>query len=174
MRPIWLDQDTQTVKVIDQRRLPHELTILDLKSVEDTIEAIREMVVRGAPLIGITGAWGVYLAAVDAQKDAPLDGKLHEMGERLKGARPTAVNLAWTVDRTLSKVLEADSGEARVAAAAGEATAIADEEAENCRKIGNHGLAIVKEIVARHGGQVRAGNRPAGGAVLTVHLPVPG
>ena len=65
MRPIWLGDDLKTVKIIDQRRLPHEFIITDLKTTDDAIMAIRDMVVRGAPLIGVTAAYGVFLAALN-------------------------------------------------------------------------------------------------------------
>ena len=67
MRPIWLDEDGQTVQVIDQRQLPHEFVVLDLTTVDDVIMAIQEMVVRGAPLIGVTAAYGVFIAALNAE-----------------------------------------------------------------------------------------------------------
>ena len=66
LRTIWLSPDEKAVKIIDQRRLPHELVLIDLKTVDDAIIAIRDMAVRGAPLIGATGAYGVYLAALNA------------------------------------------------------------------------------------------------------------
>ena len=82
IRPIWLDQDQKTVKVIDQRLLPHEFVVADLKSVDDIIMAIKQMYVRGAPLIGVTAAYGVYLAALNAP------GKIIEDGYLLKECEP--------------------------------------------------------------------------------------
>ena len=72
LRPIWLDQHKDIVKVIDQRKLPHELVIMDLNSVDDVIAAIKDMVVRGAPLIGVTGAYGVFIA-VRNNRDKAMD-----------------------------------------------------------------------------------------------------
>ncbi|MCG6893711.1 MAG: S-methyl-5-thioribose-1-phosphate isomerase [Desulfobacteraceae bacterium] len=149
VRPIWLSEDGAAVCVIDQRMLPHEFVVLDLRTVDDVLFAIGELVVRGAPLIGITGAWGVYLAVCRTQSDGIDDESLHRECGRLKAARPTAVNLAWAVDRVLSVVRQARSGSERREAARTEAAAIAEEEAENCRKIGEWGVSIVEEISKR-------------------------
>jgi methylthioribose-1-phosphate isomerase len=153
MRPIWLDDDSKTVKVIDQRKLPHELVIVDLTSVDDTIVAIVDMYVRGAPLIGATGAYGVFIAAQNAPEGQISDAYLTAECDRLKAARPTAVNLAWGVDRVLAKILEQDSDQKKLTVARKEAYEIAEEEAENCRKLGQHGLAIIKEISTRKNGE---------------------
>lgn len=151
MRPIWLAEDGRTVRVIDQRRLPHELVILDLKTLDDVIPAIREMVVRGAPLIGATAAWGVYLITLDSPDVA--EPYFRAECERLKAARPTAVNLAWAVDRLAAKVLAESGGDARRQAAKAEAAALCEEEVENCRLIGVHGLPLIREIAERKGGK---------------------
>ncbi len=94
IRTIWLDDDDSIVKIIDQRKLPHEFIITDLKTVDDTIEAIQGMYVRGAPLIGATGAYGMYLATLNAPNDRIENEYLKKEGDRLKSSRPTAVNLA--------------------------------------------------------------------------------
>ncbi|MGD9236512.1 MAG: S-methyl-5-thioribose-1-phosphate isomerase, partial [Desulfobacterales bacterium] len=117
LRTIWLSPDEKSVKIIDQRRLPHELVLIDLKTVDDAITAIREMAVRGAPLIGATGAYGVYLAAVNAPRNSSENSYWLAECDRLKSARPTAVNLAWAVDRVLQKVLQEKRADKRVAAA---------------------------------------------------------
>ncbi|MCP4692504.1 MAG: S-methyl-5-thioribose-1-phosphate isomerase [Desulfobacterales bacterium] len=144
VRPIWSEADV--VKVIDQRLLPHEFVVLDLNTVDDVIMAIKEMVVRGAPLIGATGAYGVYIAARNARRDGAGEDAFLSECARVKDARPTAVNLAWGVDRVLSAVSGSrDPGEI-VAAAKKESDAIAEEEAENCRKIGEHGAVLIEEI----------------------------
>ena len=153
IRPIWLAEEDGAVEVIDQRRLPHEFAVSKLKTVDDTIEAITEMVVRGAPLIGVTGAYGVYLAAVNAPGGRVADAYMKAACDRLKGARPTAVNLAWGVDRVLEAVLEAGDDRLRIDAARELAGQIAEEEAENCRKIGEHGLALVEAIHRRKQGK---------------------
>ena len=105
IRTIWYDDHEKTVKIIDQRKLPHELVIVDLRTVDDAIKAIKDMYVRGAPLIGVTGAYAVYLATKNASAGQIDTQYLQHEARRIKSARPTAVNLAWGVDRVLSKIL---------------------------------------------------------------------
>jgi methylthioribose-1-phosphate isomerase len=142
LRPIWLDADGRTVKVIDQRRLPHELVILDLTTVDQVIEAIVEMVVRGAPLIGVTGAYGVLIALHTAANEAALV----EYCRHIAAARPTAVNLAWAVARVSAAVQSATSPQERMAAARREAETIDTEEVTRCRRIGEHGAHLIETI----------------------------
>ena len=145
-RPIWLNSDNPLeVHVIDQRKLPHELVIAPLRDVDDTIFAIKEMFVRGAPLIGATGAWGMYLACINAPGGEVTDAWLGKEAGRLKDSRPTAVNLAWAVDRVMA-LLKGLALEKRVRVAREEAAAITDEESENCRKIGEYGVSLIEEI----------------------------
>lgn len=151
IRPIWLAEDLKTVKVIDQRRLPHEFVVADLETVDDIITAIKEMYVRGAPLIGVTAAYGVYLAALNAPDNYGETDYLIKECRRLKAARPTAVNLAWAADRVLSAVLNIENDAERLEAARREADAIAEAEAENCRNIGLHGLPLIEEIYRKKG-----------------------
>ncbi len=144
LRPIWLDQEKDIVKVIDQRKLPHELVIMNLNSVDDVIAAIRDMVVRGAPLIGVTGAYGVFIAVANSPK-AMEDGYVKQAAERLISARPTAVNLAWAVNRTLNNVLSEHNLSARRQTARLTAGQIAEEEVENSKNIGRFGLELIRE-----------------------------
>ena len=154
MRPIWLNSDNPLeVHVIDQRMLPHDLVIAPLKDVDDTIYAIREMFVRGAPLIGATGAWGVYLACINAPGGQVTDAWLHGEADRLKASRPTAVNLAWAVDRMMARLKAIDGDTLRIRAARDEAALITDEEAENCRLIGEFGVALIEEISRKKDGE---------------------
>ena len=148
IRPIWFDKDSETVKVIDQRALPHEFVVAELKTVDDVITAIKEMYVRGAPLIGVTGAYGVYIATLHSETDDELASECR----RLKSARPTAVNLAWAVDKVLSEILS-KVPEKRTDAAREEAAKIAEWEAENCRKIGEYGVGLIREISQKKEGQ---------------------
>ena len=145
-RTIWLDSDEKTVKIIDQRRLPHELRIVDLHTVDDVIVAIKNMYVRGAPLIGVTGAYGVYLAALNAPDQQVKDTYLTTACERLKSARPTAVNLAWAVDAVLAAALKEKNSDERIRKAKDQAARITDQEVEHCKKIGEHGLPLIEEI----------------------------
>ena len=152
LRTIWLDQDEKTVRIIDQRRLPHEFALVDLNTVDEVITAIKDMYVRGAPLIGATGAYGVYLAVLNAplqHKDSDLIAEC----DRIKFARPTAVNLAWAVDRVLAAVLKKDTIEQRIIIARDQAASITEQEVENCKKIGEHGMPLIEAISRRKQGQ---------------------
>jgi methylthioribose-1-phosphate isomerase len=152
IRPIWLGEDRITVKVIDQRQLPHQFIVADLTTVDQVIQAIREMFVRGAPLIGVTGAYGVMVAALNGVAEPEHAAFVKRECARLKAARPTAVNLAWGVDRVLEKVLSAGSPADRIDAARGEAAFIAEQEAENCRLIGAHGAGLIEAVSRRKNG----------------------
>src|SRR5471032_368943 len=124
-RSIWRNDDDATVGVIDQRLLPHEFKTLTLRSMEDCAEAIRNMTVRGAPLIGATAAYGICLALRDDPSDANLDSAL----KTLLATRPTAVNLAWALaemDRVVRPLAPAD----RYDAARTRAGQICDEDVE--------------------------------------------
>ena len=144
LRPIWLDNASGDVNVIDQRSLPHELVVLELQTVDDIIYAIREMVVRGAPLIGITAAYGVYLAVKNAAAGDGIEDWMAEC-ERIKAARPTAVNLQWAVDRVVAEIQGRPAAQ-RIESAKETAGSIAEEEAENCRRIGRHGMRLIETI----------------------------
>lgn len=144
-RTIWeiADQPGGAIGVIDQTKLPHALETLTLETLEDAAAAIETMVVRGAPLIGATAAYGVALGLRADASDAGLEAAL----ERLMKTRPTAVNLAWALDqmaRALSPLAAAD----RVAAAYARAAEICDEDVAINAAIGRNGLKILREIAA--------------------------
>ncbi|MBW2411013.1 MAG: S-methyl-5-thioribose-1-phosphate isomerase [Deltaproteobacteria bacterium] len=153
IRTIWLDKDEKTVKIIDQRRLPHEFIIVDLISVDDVITAIKDMYVRGAPLIGVTAAYGVLLAAINAPEGRADSDYLIKEGHRIKAARPTAVNLAWAVDEVMSRILEAPASADKIEIAREQAGIIAEQEVNHCRQIGEHGLALIQEISRKKSGE---------------------
>jgi len=153
LRTIWLDSDEKTIKIIDQRRLPHELRIVDLQTVDDVILAIKDMYVRGAPLIGVTGAYGVYLAALNAPDQQVKDAYLMAACERLKSARPTAVNLAWAIDTVLAAVLRVHPSDKRISTAKDQAARITEQEVEHCKNIGEHGLPLIEAISRQKKGQ---------------------
>jgi methylthioribose-1-phosphate isomerase len=145
-RTIWPVADS-AVEVIDQTKLPFALTTIRLESAEDAERAIREMIVRGAPLIGATAAYGVALAMRNDSSDENLD-RVYTL---LLAARPTAVNLRWALDRMRAALRNQPHGE-RAGLAWIEAAAICDEDVETCRRIGEHGLAILREAAARKSG----------------------
>ncbi len=138
-RTIWPNPDGATVAVIDQARLPHQFEIVTLKTVEDAAAAIRDMTVRGAPLIGVTAAYGVALAM---QTD-PSDTNLIKASDALTSARPTAVNLRWAVERVRAR-LTGLSPSARFDAAYREASLIAEEDIAVCEAIGEHGVELIQ------------------------------
>ncbi len=155
-RTIWLKaDDPSVVQIIDQRKLPHEFVIVDLKTVDDVAVAIRDMLVRGAGLIGATAGYGMYIAALHApthDREAAMR-YLVEAGEKLKATRPTAVNLEWAVNRQLLALQRAESVEEMIAFAKDTAQQIADEDAEFCRRIGEHGVSLIEAIAQRKPGE---------------------
>jgi methylthioribose-1-phosphate isomerase len=153
LRPIWLDRIEDAVTVIDQRALPHELKTLKLLSIDEVIAAIQAMVVRGAPLIGVTGAYGIFIAAKTGKNRVMDDPYLKAEARRLISARPTAVNLSWGVNRTLDAVLAENTPEGRIDRARREAGDIAEEEAENSRKIGRYGFELIREASRKKNGK---------------------
>lgn len=164
-RTIWLKPDDPTiVQIIDQRLLPHEYRVLDLRTWHDAHTAIADMAVRGAPLIGATAAWGLYLAALDDASPA----NMRATAESLLQSRPTAVNLRWAVERIM-----------RVVAAPGpdvaerirvDAQAICDEDVEISRGIGEHGVTLLEDISRRkQGGTVNVLTHCNAGSLATIN-----
>src|SRR5690242_14509040 len=129
------------VRVIDQSRLPFELVTLDLKTLEDAANAIKTMVVRGAPLIGATAAYGLALAL---RTDAS-DQRIEEAARILRATRPTAVNLAWALARVRLAISQLAPSE-RFEAALSEAGNSCEADVEQCRSIGAHGLEVIRQI----------------------------
>jgi len=157
-RTIWLHpDDPAVVQIIDQRRLPHRYEVVDLRSHTDGAFAIREMLVRGAPLIGATAAWSVYLAALEARASGkPLASQLQSIraaAETLGATRPTAVNLRWGLERMLGLLSDATDSDALVARLRTEAEAICDEDIAISRGIGEHGAQLLAGIAARKNGK---------------------
>jgi len=145
-RTIWpLGEDA--VEVIDQTKLPHEFATLTLRSADDCARAIKTMIVRGAPLIGATAAYGIALAMREDASDAALD-HTHDV---LLETRPTAVNLRWALKRMRDALCNHPHNE-RAARAWREAAALCDEDVETCRRIGEHGLTILREAAAKKNG----------------------
>jgi len=145
-RTIWPAADG-AVEIIDQTRLPHAVEIARLATLDDAVTAIAQMKVRGAPLIGVTAAWGLALAM---RRDSG-DEALASAARRLKASRPTAVNLAWAVDRACARILAAPRAQ-REAAARAEAIDIAEEDVAACRRIGEHGATLIAAIAGRKAG----------------------
>jgi len=138
-RSIWFDEETGTVKIIDQRWLPHKFPIVELNDRQAFVAAIRDMWVRGAPLIGATAAYGV---AVEMQKD-PSDASLDETWDVLHETRPTAINLRWALNH-MRELLKPLPEPERAFAAFKRAGEICDEDVECNRQIGLNGRKLPK------------------------------
>lgn len=163
-RSIWPHGDGRSVEIIDQTRLPHEFAVLRLTTMEEAAHAIRAMQVRGAPLIGATAAYGVALAMLEDPSDTGLSQALEVLG----GTRPTAVNLRWALDAMRQLLHPVPPGD-RAVAAWSRAAAICDEDVEINRAIGEHGLALIREIADRkRGGTVNILTHCNAGWIATV------
>jgi len=145
-RTIWLADDGWAVEIIDQTRLPHAFVTVRLETLEDAARAIFDMLVRGAPLIGATAAYGVCLAV---NRD-PSDTSLRSAYEALIGTRPTAVNLRWALDEMMATVGQFPP-ERRAEAAYRRAAEICDEDAAICEAIGDHGLPLIEAAWEKKG-----------------------
>ncbi len=151
-RTIWLkDGDPEVITIIDQQQLPHHFVTEDLHTVDEMADAIREMRVRGAGLIGASAGFGMYLAVLESvKKNSPEH--ITESASLLKSTRPTAVNLEYAVNRQLNAITAAKSNEEKINIAKQTAIAIADEDAESCRTIGLRGVNIIKELSKKKNG----------------------
>jgi methylthioribose-1-phosphate isomerase len=145
-RTIWLAPDGWSVEVIDQTRLPHEFSVIPLKSAEDAARAILSMQVRGAPLIGATAAYGLAMAIRQDASDEAIDKAV----EFLAKQRPTAINLRWALEE-MRRAVQNLPREERIAAAYKRAAEICDEDVETCRLIGEHGKKLIEDIAKRKG-----------------------
>jgi len=141
---IWFDQKNQVVKIINQTKLPHQFIIKDLKTVKDAINAIKNMEVRGAPLIGATAAYGLVLAIIENNDQSFLK----KSSEKLINSRPTAINLKWAVDRMMKKLSGVNNNEI-LNLALNEAKEICEEDVKFCENIGLNGLKIIEEIYSK-------------------------
>jgi len=138
---IWRENESGAVKIIDQRWLPHKFSIVNITSCQETMTAIRDMWVRGAPLIGVTAAYGIAMA----MEEDPSDQNLISAGSLLNSARPTAVNLAWAVTR-MQNVLNETPQDKRAGKALNLADSMAKEDIAINRRIGEHGAKVIEDI----------------------------
>jgi methylthioribose-1-phosphate isomerase len=143
----WTD-DGRGVRIIDQRLLPGELAERELRTLDDIRDAIRTLAVRGAPAIGIAGAMGL-VAVLAPNASAGRDAMLADaarLAADIAATRPTAVNLAWALERVLSAAASSDgAGAGMLAAMRREATAILEEDRAMCRRIGEHGVSLLHD-----------------------------
>jgi methylthioribose-1-phosphate isomerase len=147
-RTIWLREDGRTVEVIDQTRLPHEFVTVTLRTRDDAVHAIRSMQVRGAPLIGVTAAYGVCLALAVENSDEAL----YTAHDALISTRPTAVNLRWALERVRA-ALSGVAHDDRVAVAYETAARMADNDVVSCKAIGQHGAELFVRLASEKGGR---------------------
>ena len=138
-RTIRVAADGWAVEIIDQTLLPHRFEVARLESLDDARRAIATMQVRGAPLIGVTAAYGVCLGLRVDATDSGLDRAV----QHLLASRPTAVNLGWALDEMRSAAMRVPRGE-RVEAAYARASELCEEDVECCRRIGEHGVALIR------------------------------
>jgi methylthioribose-1-phosphate isomerase len=144
---IWIDpRDNSVVKVIDQQKLPFEFAIKELRTVDDVYDAISDMTVRGAPLIGAAAAFGMYLSTLEITPATVIREHLANAARYLISSRPTAVNLSWAVNFVLKKIEKETSAQFVTEKALDAALEICEKEKYNCRQIGLHGLEIIEEI----------------------------
>ena len=142
---IWYDNESDTVKIIDQRLIPFELKIVELNSVEEVCYAIKEMQVRGAPLIGVTAAYGMYIAA----KENSDFIYLKNASEKIYSTRPTAVNLGWALNKILNNIdnVKKDDLPNKILDLANQ---IREDDINNCKNIGEHGYKLIKNIYEKN------------------------
>jgi len=151
---IWLHPtNEQIVQIIDQRFLPHRLVIKDLKTVNDAAFAIKEMLVRGAPLIGATAAYGMYLATLAVNSTEESDPSIIEASEQLQATRPTAINLNWALKRQLKAIRAGKDIIEQRKIALKTAKDICEEDIEICKNIGVHGLPLIEEVSKQKKGE---------------------
>ena len=153
---IWLHVDSPEsaiVQIIDQRWLPHQFVVEDLTKVEEVAQVIKEMHVRGAPLIGATAGFGAYFAVREASPNNNFTRQLEEAFAKLLDTRPTAVNLAWAIDKQKKAIAKGSTKKEKLAIALNTAKEILALETERCRQIGKNGLPIIEKLSEGKNGQ---------------------
>ena len=151
---IWFDEsEPAIVRVIDQQKLPFFFETKELRSVDDIFFAIEDMTVRGAPLIGAAGAFGIYLATLEINSQTNILEHLLNAARYLISCRPTAVNLSWAVNYAMEKLNKDLSLKSLSATALEAAIEICEKEKENCRQIGIHGLKLIESISKKKKGE---------------------
>ncbi len=147
------ESDQDRILYINQEVLPFEFRIEEMQSSADSDDMIRRMKVRGAPLIGVTAAFGIYMACLESIQQPEPQVYIREQAALIRAARPTAVNLAWAVDRMMKKMASAAAPEQLILVARSEALKIREEELQASYMIGQHGMEIIREISERKNGK---------------------
>ncbi len=153
-RTIWVHPENPgVIQIIDQRHLPHQFVIEDLSTLDQTVTSIKDMHVRGAPLIGIAAAYGIYLALLEAKSKQQDSKKTIESAcQKLKETRPTAVNLAWALECQRNALAHCHSIEEMIGKSLETARHLANQDVEMCKQIGVHSLKMIEEVSARKKG----------------------
>lgn len=148
---IWVDKkNPEIIRTIDQTLLPHRFKIVSFKSSDEIIKAIKDMIVRGAPLIGVAAAYGIYLATLEAKKyyksEKQINNYIIKKSKLILDTRPTAINISFAVKNSLDLILNIKNIEEKISSALNFASSLSIEEVIRCKKIGEYGLKILKEI----------------------------
>jgi methylthioribose-1-phosphate isomerase len=150
---IWPDDhDPRIIRFINQQHLPFRFVVDELRTAEDSFNAIREMKVRGAPLIGVTASFGVYLAALEAKDMDNPTGYISSFASKLVTARPTAINLETAINRQLDAIKKTEDPEDLVRITLKTSVNLMEEEKERCRQIGLKGLPLIEKIALARSG----------------------
>ena len=144
----WHESSPEIVYIIDQSLLPFKFAVKELKNVQDVFIAIKNMYLRGAPLIGAAAAWGMYMAVLNSSADNH-ETSIYEAADLLKTSRPTAVNLAYAVNLSLKEIASHISYADKLKAALDFAIQFTNDEKEASRMIGQNGLSLIEEIKAK-------------------------
>ena len=152
---IWVD-DNEQLKIINQLSLPHKFEVTILHNFEEVVASIKNMLVRGAGLIGVTAGYGMWLLTKEAPKNSidSFESYIENHADRLRLARPTASNLAWAVNRQINKIKSGSTIEEKINLARNEAIAIAEEDRNACYQIGQYGLEILRNLSIAKPGKV--------------------
>ena len=142
---IWYEEETDKVKIIDQRLIPFELKIVELNSVDEVCFAIKEMQVRGAPLIGVTAAYGMYVAA----KESSELHFLKKASNKINATRPTAVNLSWALNKIMTNIVDINKDHLpnKILELANQ---IRQDDINNCKRIGEYGYELIKKVYEKN------------------------
>lgn len=151
---IWVNENNnKLIQVFDQRFFPHKIEIFNIENTEQGAFAIKEMVVRGAPLIGVTAAYTMYLACIEAKEKQHPHAYIQAIAGKLQLTRPTAVNLAWAIKEMLAVINSVEDVEEKIKIALKRAEEIKQEDIDICFNIGKHGLELIKQISTQKNGQ---------------------
>ncbi|MCX6165866.1 MAG: S-methyl-5-thioribose-1-phosphate isomerase, partial [Ignavibacteriae bacterium] len=148
---IWIDRkNPKIIRTIDQTLLPHKFKIVSLKTSNDTIKAIKDMIIRGAPLIGVAASYGMYLTVLEAKQkyksEKQIDNYIINKSKQILRTRPTAINISYAINNSLYFILKAKNIDEKISSALNYASYLSVEEIKRCKKIGEYGLKILEKI----------------------------